>query len=68
MNFRLLFVLFFFTLVFTSCQKDSDSNEDQLIDPTASVDSGMDNVRTINKLERHAKRICRKNPVMAMIS
>ena len=45
MNFRLLFVLFYFTLVFTSCQKDSDSNEDQLIDPTASVNKGRDNVQ-----------------------
>ncbi len=43
MNFRLVFVLFFFTLVFTSCQKDSDSNDDQLIDPTGSVDNGRDN-------------------------
>ena len=43
MNFRLLSVLLFFTLVFTSCQKDSDSNNDQLIDPNGSVDNGRDN-------------------------
>jgi choice-of-anchor B domain-containing protein len=45
MNFRLVSVLFFFTLVFTYCQKDSDSNEDQPIDPTGSVDNGRDNYR-----------------------
>ena len=45
MNFRLVFVLFYFTMFFTSCQKDSDSNVDQLIDSTGSVNKGRDNVQ-----------------------
>jgi len=44
MNFRFVSVLFHFVLVFISCQKDSDSNNDQLIDPTGSVNKGRDNV------------------------
>ena len=45
MNFRFVSVLFHFALVFISCQKDSDSNNDQLIDLTGSVNKGRDNVQ-----------------------
>ena len=50
MNFRFVSVLFYFALVFTSCQKDSDSNDDQLIDPTGSVNKGRDNVQDNNQI------------------
>ena len=43
MNFRLVYFLLSFIVVFTFCQKDSDSNNDQLIDSTGLVENGSDN-------------------------
>ena len=43
MNFRLVYFLLSFMVVFTFCQKDSDSNNDQLIESTGLAENGSDN-------------------------